>query len=75
MFLARLVPGRKPQVYPLIGALHFPRAWNFVSYGRGAAAIDATQTAALRAARRMSQSRGWQEFDSNLLSGMNQPNG
>lgn len=52
MFLARLVPGREPQVYRLIGALHFPRAWRFASYGRGAAAIDQTQTAALSAARR-----------------------
>lgn len=51
MFLARLIPGRKPQVYPLIGALYFPRAWRFVSYGQGAAAIDETQTAALKAAR------------------------
>lgn len=55
MYLARVVTGRKPQVYPLIGALHFPRAWRFASYGMGAAAIDATQTAALRAARRLSQ--------------------
>lgn len=52
MFLARLVTGTKPQVYPLIGALHFPRTWRFVSYGKGAAAIAETQTAAISAARR-----------------------
>lgn len=55
MFLARLIPGRKPQVYPLIGALYFPRSWRFVSYGRGAAAIGETQTAALSAARRLTE--------------------
>lgn len=53
MFLARIVTGRKPQVYPLMGCLYFPRAWRFVSYGKGVAAIDSTQTAALSAARRM----------------------
>jgi hypothetical protein len=51
MYLARIVTGRKPQVYYLTGCLHFPRAWRFVSYGRGAAAIDQTQMAALKAAR------------------------
>jgi hypothetical protein len=71
MFLARLIPGRKPQVYPLIGALYFPRAWRFASYGRGAAAIDQTQTAALTAARRRLRER---EFDNELRSGMNQSN-
>lgn len=57
MFLARIVTGRKPQVYPLTGCLCFPRAWRFVSYGKGAAAIDATQTAALSAARRLNRER------------------
>lgn len=52
MFLARLVTGTKPQVYPLVGALHFPRTWQFWSYQRGAAAIAETQTAAISAARR-----------------------
>lgn len=56
MFLARVIPGRKPQVYCLSGSLHFPRAWRFVSYGRGAAAIDSTQTAALKAASRLTRS-------------------
>jgi hypothetical protein len=55
MFLARIVTGREPQVYPLTGCLYFPRAWRFVSYGKGAAAIDATQTAALSAARRLTE--------------------
>lgn len=52
MYLARVVAGTKPQVYPLVGALYFPRAWRFWSYGRGAAAIGHTQTAAISAARR-----------------------
>lgn len=51
MFLARVVAGTKPQVYPLVGALYFPRVWQFWSYERGAAAIAETQTAAISAAR------------------------
>lgn len=52
MYLARVMPGVSPRVYPLIGALHFPRAWRFVSYRKGAAAIGETSTAALVAARK-----------------------
>lgn len=69
MFLARLIPGRSPQVYPLVGALHFPRAWPFWSYGRGAAAIDSTQTAALSAARRLSERHTGLSGDSPHIPG------
>jgi hypothetical protein len=53
MFLARIVGGRKPEVYTLTGSLHFPRAWCFMSYQRGAAAIGETPLAAIVAARQM----------------------
>lgn len=52
MFLARIFPGASPQVYTMFGALHFPRAWQFVSYRRGAAAIGESSTAAVKMARR-----------------------
>lgn len=52
MYLARVVVGSKPQVYPLIGALYFPRAWRFMSYERGAAAIAETKAGAIREAER-----------------------
>ena len=51
MFLARVVAGSSPQVYPLIGELYFPRAWRFMSYQRGAAAVAETQVKAIVAAR------------------------
>jgi hypothetical protein len=57
MFLARIVGAGKAQVYPLSGALFFPRSWQFVSYQRGAAAIGMTQTEALRMARRRLEQR------------------
>lgn len=50
MFLARLVPGSPPQVFPLHGHL-LPRAWGFCSYHRGACAIDTTAVRAVRSAR------------------------
>lgn len=52
MYLARIVGASKPQVYPLIGALYFPRAWRFMSYERGAAAIAETRLEAIVEARR-----------------------
>lgn len=52
MFLARLVTGRQPEVFPLTGALYFePRSWAFCSYRRGACAIAYTRLEALQAAR------------------------
>lgn len=47
MYLARIVGASKPQVYPLIGVLYFPRAWRFMSYQRGAAAIAETKVEAV----------------------------
>lgn len=52
MYLARVMPGITPRVYPLVGSIYFPRAWKFVSYRKGAAAIGETQTAAIVAARK-----------------------
>jgi hypothetical protein len=53
MFLARILSGGKPEVYPLDGALiTAPRAWAFCSYRRGACAIHYTEVLAVRTARR-----------------------
>lgn len=52
MYLARIVGASKPRVYPLIGALYFPRAWRFMSYEKGAAAIAETKTSAVASAVR-----------------------
>lgn len=53
MFLARVQYGLPPQVYPLNGRLFFePRSWLFMSYRRGACAIDYTSAKAVKAARR-----------------------
>lgn len=53
MFLARVQPGLPTQVYQLSGRLFFePRSWLFVSYRRGACAIDFTGAKAVQAARR-----------------------
>jgi hypothetical protein len=52
MYLARLIPGRDPQVYRLTDMLcRAPRSWCFVAFTRGACAIDYTQAEAVRAAR------------------------
>lgn len=64
MFLARVVPGRKPEVFRLTGALFIqPKAWAFCSYRRGACAIGYTQELALRAA--------WRKLDNSRLPVMN----
>lgn len=53
MFLARILPGREPQVFALSGFLILqPRSWTFCSYRRGACAIGYTKAEAVRAAKR-----------------------
>lgn len=53
MFFARVVPGRKAEVFSLTGALIIqPRAWQFCSYRKGACAIGYTKDLALQAAWR-----------------------
>jgi hypothetical protein len=53
MFLARIVPGRKAEVFALTGALFIqPRAWLFCSYRQGSCAIAYTRDEALQAAKR-----------------------
>lgn len=66
MYLARIV-GRDLQLYPLVGQSQ-PRAWRFVSYRKGAAAVSTTAFKAIVEARR--QMHG--QFDNRLRSGMNQ---
>lgn len=52
MFLARIVGGAQPRVYPLVGASYCARSWRFMSYERGAAAIAETKLEAIVEARR-----------------------
>lgn len=53
MFLARIVPGRSPEVFQLTGALFIqPKSWAFCSYRQGACAIGYTRDEALGAAKR-----------------------
>lgn len=54
IYLARLIPGRAPQVFPLSGVLFAERkSWAFVGYrGRGACAYGYTSDEAIRSARR-----------------------
>ena len=53
MFLARIVAGCAPQVYPLQGALFAePRSWSFVAFRPGACAIGYTRDDAVQRAKR-----------------------
>lgn len=53
MFLARIVPGRSPEVFSLSGALFIqPKSWLFCSYRQGSCAIAYSKDEALGAAKR-----------------------